>query len=80
MSCILDHILVYTRITPELGSINQDVGQDVLSEFQRSPFSKKCMATNVLNPASFCVTGYNRGHSYHLRAEDPRVIHLGYIL
>ena len=37
---------------------NQDVDQDVLSEFQRSPFSKR-MATNKLNLTSFCVTGYS---------------------
>ena len=30
----------------------------MLSEFQRSPFFKR-MATNKLNPTSFCVTGYS---------------------
>ena len=38
-------------------SINQDVVQDVLSAFQRSPFFKG-MATNRSIPASFSITGY----------------------
>ena len=41
-----------------------------LSEFQRSPIVQRNMATNWLNPASSCVTGYIQGgHSYHPRAD-----------
>ena len=50
--------------------IFQDVDQDVLSEFQRSPIVQRNRATNWLNPASSCVTGYIQGgHSYHPKAD-----------
>ena len=64
ISFILHQTLVYTRITHAgIVSINQDVDQDVLSEFQRSPFFKE-MATNRLNPASSCVTVYHVGGQF----------------
>ena len=43
--------------------IFQDVDQDVLREFQRSPFIKG-MARNWLNHASACVTGYHLGGQF----------------
>ena len=48
---------------PGVTSINQDVDQNVLSEFQKLPFYKG-MATSRLNPASSCVTGYHLGGQF----------------
>ena len=57
--------------------------QDVLSEFQRSPFFKE-MATNWLAPASFCVAGYHLGGHFILpegrRPSGDMNDHLSYIL